>query len=231
MVPMAQREKKSTLQSEIIRFIQDYITEQGLQQGDKLPSQEQLIGMMGVSRTSLREAVKTLEAKGVVRVLNGKGIYYAGNQNDALQVTLDMTEQKESLLELVDIRRALEREILRLAIQKVTDRELQELGRIKDVLMAKYYRGEPQAEEDRQFHCMIYGFAHNRTMEKLITDILEGFEIFWNHPLDMKDPFTETIPLHEDLYKAILQRNTRLAQTINDEILDRVRRDILDNML
>lgn len=223
-------DKKTTLQSEIIRFIQNYIAEHELKQGDKLPSQEQLISMMGVSRTSLREAVKTLEAKGVVQVLNGKGIYYAGNLNDALQVTLDMTEQKESLLELVEIRRALEREILRLVIQKATDEELDELGKVKDVLLNKYYRGENQTPEDRQFHCLIYSMAHNRTMEKLITAILEGFEIFWNHPLDMVDPFTETIPLHGDLYNALSQRNIRLAQTINDEILDRMRTDIQNNM-
>lgn len=230
MKAMANRDKKSTLQSEIIRFIQSYIEENGLKQGDKLPSQEQLIGMMGVSRTSLREAVKTLEAKGILTVLNGKGIYIAGNSTDALQFTLDLTEQKESLLELVEIRRALEREILRLAVYKATDNELAELGKIKDVLLAKYYRGEDQARDDWQFHNMIYSFARNNTMAKLITAVLEAIEIFWKHPLDMADPFTETIPLHADLYNALCQRNVRLAQTINDEILDRVRTDIQNNM-
>lgn len=227
---MAVREKRSPLQSEIIRFIQNYISENGLTQGDKLPSQEQLIAMMGVSRTSLREAVKTLEAKGILTVLNGKGIYIADNHREALQFTLDMTEQKESLLELVDIRRALEREILRMAIQKATDQELEDLGKIKDVLLSKYYRGENQTSEDWQFHSTIYSFARNRTMAKLITAILEAIEIFWKHPLDMPDPFTETIPLHGELYNALLQRNVKLAQTINDEILDRVRMDIQNNM-
>lgn len=227
---MTGREKKAPLQSEIIRFIQNYIAQHDLKQGDKLPSQQQLINMIGVSRTSLREAVKTLEAKGIVQVLNGKGIYIAGSSNDALQVTLDMTEQKESLLELVEIRRALEREILRLAVLKASDEELEELGKVKEILLAKYYRGEKQTQEDKLFHCRIYGFAKNRTLEKLITSILEGFEVFWNHPLDMVDPFTETIPLHGDLYNALYQRNTRLAQTINDEILDRISLDIQNNM-
>jgi len=227
---MANREKKPTLQSEIIRFLQNYIAEQGLKPGDKLPSQEQLINMIGVSRTSLREAVKTLEAKGVLQVLNGKGIYIAQSPQDALQVTLDMTEQKESLLELLEIRRALEREILRLAVQKATDEDLAALTRVKDVLLAKYHRGEKQTQEDARFHQMIYGMAKNKTMEKLITAIGEGFEIFWQHPLNMPDPFTETIPLHGDLCSALCQRNTKLAQTINDDILDRMRTDIQNNM-
>lgn len=227
---MPPREAKTPLQSEIIRFIQNYIAENHLKQGDKLPSQEQLIRMIGVSRTSLREAVKTLEAKGVLTVLNGKGIYIAENPQEALQVTLDMTEQKESLLELVEIRRVLEREILRLAVQKASEEELEALGRVTDVLLAKYYRGEHQTPEDQQFHRMIYHMAHNKNLTKLITAILEGLDIFWQHPLDMVDPFTETIPLHGDLYNALIQRNVKLAQTINDEILDRVRLDIQNNM-
>lgn len=72
---MATSRKRNTLQLEIIRFIKQYITEHELKPGDKLPSQEQLISMIGVSRTSLREAVKTMEAQGKLKVLNGKGIY------------------------------------------------------------------------------------------------------------------------------------------------------------
>ena len=53
--------QRTSLQSEIIRYIQNYIQENGLKPGDRLPSQEKLIEMMGVSRTSLREAMKTLD--------------------------------------------------------------------------------------------------------------------------------------------------------------------------
>lgn len=226
---MPKRDKKAPLQSEIIRFIQNYIAQHDLKQGDKLPSQEQLIQMIGVSRTSLREAVKTLEARGVVEVFNGKGIYIADNHAGALQVTLDMTEEQESLLELVEIRRALEREILRLVVLKATDEELRKLGEIKTVLLAKYYRGEPQSVEDKQFHDMIYEMSHNKNMLKIITAIRDGLDIFWSHPLNMKDPFTETIPLHGDLYDALLQRNFRRAQVINDEIMDRICKDIQNN--
>ena len=60
---MVNKIKRTSLQSEIIRFILDYIREHDLNPGDKLPSQENLLAMMGVSRTSLREAMKTLEAR------------------------------------------------------------------------------------------------------------------------------------------------------------------------
>ena len=70
---MAKPIKRVSLQSEIIKYIQSYIEEHDLKEGDRLPSQGQFIEMMQVSRTALREAVKTLEAEGIVEVKNGKG--------------------------------------------------------------------------------------------------------------------------------------------------------------
>ena len=75
---MVNKIKRTSLQSEIIRFILDYIREHDLNPGDKLPSQENLLAMMGVSRTSLREAMKTLEARGIPEIQNGKGAYVGG---------------------------------------------------------------------------------------------------------------------------------------------------------
>ena len=66
--------KRTPLQSEIIRYIQEFIEGNGLKAGNRLPSQEKLIQMMGVSRTSLREAMKTLEARGVITARTGTGI-------------------------------------------------------------------------------------------------------------------------------------------------------------
>ena len=64
--------KRTQLQSEIIEFIKQYIDEHNLKIGDRLPSQEELINLMGVSRSSLREAIKTLEAKEIQRLLMAK---------------------------------------------------------------------------------------------------------------------------------------------------------------
>jgi len=53
---MRQRINRTPLQSEIIKYIQEYIRDENLKAGDKLPAQSELMEMMGVSRTSLREA-------------------------------------------------------------------------------------------------------------------------------------------------------------------------------
>ena len=91
--------QRTSLQSEIIRYIQNYIQENGLKPGDRLPSQEKLIEMMGVSRTSLREAMKTLEARNVLEAKNGKGIYVGSQEVNDLLRLIDFAKEKELLLD------------------------------------------------------------------------------------------------------------------------------------
>lgn len=216
------------LQSEIIKFIQDYIKEEGLVAGDKLPSQAELLDMIGVSRTSLREAVKTLEAKNVVEVLNGKGIYVKDNDSNSMITYLNFVEEKETLLETVEARKILEKEILKLVIRNITDEELQNLGEVVTVMMEKYYRGEQNTEDDRKFHYLIYEYAHNRIMYQMILSISNYMSKFWGFPLNMADPFTETMPLHEELYKAICKKNVKLALDVNEKILNGIYADIIN---
>lgn len=108
--------QRTSLQSEIIRYIQNYIQENGLKPGDRLPSQEKLIEMMGVSRTSLREAMKTLEARNVLEAKNGKGIYVGSQEVNDLLRLIDFAKEKELLLDTLEVRKILEREILRMVI-------------------------------------------------------------------------------------------------------------------
>ena len=223
---MVNKIKRTSLQSEIIRFILDYIREHDLNPGDKLPSQESLLAMMGVSRTSLREAMKTLEARGILEIQNGKGAYVGGLVDaDGVQV-IDFTQEKERLLEALEVRKILEREILRMLIHTITDEELKELGEIKDIVMRKYRRGLQQTAEDKKFHYTIYRLCHNQVMYQLILSLNNVMEKFWEFPLNMEDPFLESIPLHEELYEAICEKNVRKAQSINDKLLEAVYRDI-----
>jgi DNA-binding FadR family transcriptional regulator len=216
---MRQRINRTPLQSEIIKYIQEYIHDENLEAGDKLPSQSELMEMMGVSRTALREAIKTLEAKDVLEVKNGKGVYVKHNDENVLMSQLNFLEEKESLLEVMEARRILEKEIIKLVVKNITEKELESLGEVVKVLMDKYHRGEKQNVEDKKFHYMIYEASHNRVMHRLILSISRYMDKLWDFPLNMKDPFTDTIPLHEDLYKAICERDVKRALEINEHIL------------
>lgn len=217
------------LQSGIMQFLYNYIEKAGLQPGDRLPSQEKLIQMMGVSRTALREALKTLEARNILEIINGKGIYVKEASSGDFLTQLEFTKEKELLLEVLEARKILEKEIVALAVKNITDSELSALGEVLDVIMSKYERGERQNMDDKKFHYMVYEYSHNRIMQQLILSIKGAMDKLWEFPLNMESPFTETMPLHAEFYKALKARDEKKAQYYNQKILDSVVSDILES--
>ena len=221
---MAKPIKRVSLQSEIIRYIQSYIEEHDLKEGDRLPSQGQFIEMMQVSRTALREAVKTLEAEGIVEVLNGKGIY-VGNRSrgsNAIESLIGFTREREALIEALEARRAMETELIAMVVRNATDQEMAELGEITEVLMKKVRVGEPDTEEDKQFHEKIYQMCHNSVYYAVLKVLDEYTDKLWQFPLDIEDPFKASMPY----YEALKERDIKKAQKINHKLLDCVYEDI-----
>lgn len=207
------------LQHEIISYIKNYIQENQLKPGNRLPAQSELMEMMGVSRTALREAIKTLEAKGVLEVKNGKGIYVKENFKEALSNQLSFAQEQENLIQILEVRIALEREMLKLIVQKASDEELNDLGKTVSILIEKYNHGLRQNVEDEEFHYKLYKMCHHEIFEQLLEFLHSRMKQMWQFPLNMEDPFTDTIPLHRDLYLALCQRDVKKAIEINNRIL------------
>lgn len=218
--------QRMPLQSEIIQYIKQYIDDNNLKSGDRLPSQAELMQLIGVSRSSIREAIKTLEAKDILEVKNGKGIFVKDESTNTISAQIELGKEKETILELLEARKILEREIIHLVIQNATEEELDEIGKILNIIMDKYNRGEKQNVEDRQFHLAIYNSCHNSIMNQLILSIDNLLKKLWEFPLGMEDPFTETMPLHKDLFDSIRKRNVKSAVSINDKIINMMYRDI-----
>ena len=186
------------LQYEIISYIENYIEENNLKAGDRLPSQAELLEMMGVSRTALREAIKTLEAKNVLEVKNGKGVYVKDDFQEALYNQVNFVKEQQSIVQMLEIRLVLEKEMLKLIVQNSTQEELDDLGEVVKVLMDKYHRGEKQNKEDEEFHRKLYKMCHHEVLEQLLNFLANQMRTLWNFPLELESPFTTTIPLHEE---------------------------------
>lgn len=220
--------KRASLQSEIIKYVSDYIQDHDLKPGDKLPSQGQFMEMMQVSRTALREAIKTLEARNVIEVQNGKGLYVGMGEEmpNAIEELLGFAQEKEQILEILEARKALEKEIIEMVIHKATEEELEELGELEEILMEKVRTGEVHTQEDKAFHYKLYSLCHNQVMKAMITFLNDYLGKFWEFPLDIEDPFVESMPYHATLYQAIRERNVAKALKENGRLLECIRKEI-----
>lgn len=218
--------KKTYLQSEIIEAINKHIQVNNLKPGDKLPSQQKMTELLGVSRVSLREAMKTLEARNVIDIVNGKGIFYKGRE----QKRGDLLTDKEMLLELLQVRLACEQEMIRLVVEFATDEEIESIGKAADTMMVKYDQGETIIPEDRNFHDLMYTASHNKLLQETIKFLGKTYDWIWQNPLGMGSYLNDTIPMHVEMYQYIKARDMKRAQMINKKMLEDTIRHIKNSI-
>ena len=113
-------------------------------------------------------------------------------------LVLHIDEEKDKVLEVLNIRRVLEKMALEEAIKNITDDEIKELERRVNLLEEKQRRGDDSREENWAFHSLIYRLAGN----KLLFDILDGlkeFHLFWEDPLECPSFAEKTYFFHREL--------------------------------
>lgn len=157
--------------AEIIMDVNEY------RPGDKLPAERNLADDLGVSRTAVREALKQLEARGIVEIRHGAGTFVASNPgvvSDPLGLELAAhTDDTVSILsDWYRVRMILEGEAMEMVAQNATDAELEHLSELLDAeLTLAQTDDEDFMEEDRGFHCALAHASHNIIMARLIPSL------------------------------------------------------------
>lgn len=110
-----------------------YIESNGLKSGDKLPPERVFIELLGVSRSSLREALRVLSTVGIIDVRHGDGMYVASTQplHTTTKALFDATEQN-ALRNLVETRLGIELAAVTAATHRASDEDLASLQRMLD---------------------------------------------------------------------------------------------------
>ncbi|WP_189012766.1 FadR/GntR family transcriptional regulator [Paenibacillus marchantiophytorum] len=183
--------------------IQNYIQESKLRAGDKLPSVEELARMFGVGRSSLREALRYLEAIEIVRVENGKGIFVRDVDIFRFSGKIKVENEKRFLLCILDVRRALEGKAIELAAKRITPAQLEELATCVKEYRKMKESGLDTSEIDLAFHRQIIKVASNPILEGMIESIADLYKKFFQEPLGNKHLFDATYPFHLTMFDAI----------------------------
>ncbi len=169
------RSQASTTMSEI----KDYILRTHLEPGDPLPTETQMCESLGVSRSSVREAVRTLSALDIVEVRHGHGMF-VGNVSMHPMVELlvfrgllNPGDDYRSLAEIVEVRAALDHAFAPAVCRAWKGRHDAELHAAVDEMVRRTERGEAFAEQDRFFHSRLLSPLDNRLFRQLT-------EAFWD---------------------------------------------------
>jgi GntR family transcriptional regulator, transcriptional repressor for pyruvate dehydrogenase complex len=134
----------------------------GLAPGAKLPPEARLVEQFQVSRTVVREAVSRLKSLGLVDSRQGSGVYVSSDLPFApLNFDARHAVSKEAVVQMVEVRRALEAEVAALAAQRRTPADLKRLRQSVVALDKAVHAGGDGVEEDVRFHRAIAEAANN----------------------------------------------------------------------
>jgi GntR family transcriptional repressor for pyruvate dehydrogenase complex len=167
--------QSSRLYEQIVKQIEDSIEKGELKEGDQLPAERELALQFGVSRTAVREAVKTLREKGLVEAYPGRGTFITSETSNSIRLTFDRMikiEPREGTIHLVEVREILEPEIAALAATRVTTENLTELREAVEIM--DNAKGDPDSfiEADLDFHLALAEAAANPMILSLIDSIV-----------------------------------------------------------
>lgn len=206
--------------------IKTFIKDHGLQENDKLPSVAILAEMLGVGRSSIREGLRDLEATGFIRVENGKGIFVRDADIYRIEATIKVENEKIFLLQISEVRRALEGKAVELAAKNATDEQIVEMEK----LMVDYERlrekGEETAEVDLKFHKAIYKASQNPVLSSVVESVWDTFNRFWMKPFGIDTIFDDSFPFHKTMLEAIKKHDVKQAKKEFNKLLDTVENSI-----
>lgn len=177
MEPLRPLAKPPSLHHTVQLALKEYITGSDLKPGDPLPAESELARQLGVSRNSVREAVKALETVGVLETRRGSGVFVGSFSFDPLLEALPygLMIDTHDLTDLLDVRGALEDAMVPRAIAAQTDEQLARLREVLSAMRARAEAGDPIDREDRAFHRTLFEPIGNRVLLRLIDIFWESF--------------------------------------------------------
>jgi len=172
----------------------------------------ELADRFGVSRGTIREAVKLLVSRGVLRVKHGSGTYVASLMPlKADPLGLDAIEDRIQLaLDLTDVRLMLEPAIAELAARNRTEEEAQRLTEYCDAVRRRIQAGEDYLIEDMRFHWYLAKCSHNMVVEPLMPIIDAAVVSIAN--ITRKELLTATVDTHQEILNGVLDQDPQAAR-------------------
>lgn len=187
---MLQKINRGTLAEKVTERLLEYIATQGLKPGELLPSEASLAGSFGVSRPVIREALKNLEGKGIIEIVNGKGALIRPIDSDPLRRFFQRALRLEqgTIIELMEVRRGLEVQAAVLAAQRRTSHDLEKIRRAVRAMRVNLDNLDNFTQLDVEFHLAVADASHNAMLGYLVESIREALRSTISAGLQSRGP-------------------------------------------
>jgi len=219
--------EKLTYSELIIDRMKELIVGRELGPGDRLPSERELAGEFGVSRTSMREAIKALIALGLLESRTGDGTYVRTNLSESVLEPLSWAVLLAEGVgpDLAEARRVMEPGIAALAAERATASDKERLLETLDAMRQAIGNPPGAAEADLEFHLALAKSTHNQ----ILVEVMNGLQrllhgLITSHVVEIEHQEL-CLRKHVDVYEAVVlgdatkAREAMLASLNKDPVL------------
>lgn len=212
------REKRTRLYRDIVKQIRQLIQDGSLAPGDQLLPERQLAEKLGVSRSAVREALTALDSMGFIDITPGGGAYIKkiSMENMIEPLAGIMLKEKENVFDLLEARKILEVEIVKLAAERANKTDLYQIREAAIEMYNDVSNNRDADDSDITFHLSIAKASQNTVLYDIMT-MLSGLmkESYGPSRKELiRGPINTWCDQNFEIYEAIKNKNPGLASEL-----------------
>ncbi len=227
------KEQKQYLYENIVLQIKALILEGNIKPGDRLPAEREMVDLFGVSRSCIREAIKSLATMGLVRVVHGQGVFVCevSGEDSAAQVISNLiVPGTGTMRDLFEMRKLLEAQAAEWAALRRTDGEAEAIMTtvVKAVSIAAAHPPNiiGMWELDNKFHNQLALATHNQVLVRTMRGIMDLMAESRKGTLRFKDRPPKSAQEHLAVARAIIAGDPGAAREAMLTHLNNVEADL-----
>ncbi|MDV6271782.1 FadR/GntR family transcriptional regulator [Rhodococcus globerulus] len=216
-------DRPESMVTEIAKRLVDYLLSGAVKPGQRLPSERALAELLGVGRSSLRDAVKPLQLMGLLDVRVGDGMYLKKADSDFLPQVIEwgLLLKATRTLEMVETRLYVEAALATMAAERRSDDELAAMER-ELAIMKTAPDWTSFTAADTAFHLAVAAAAHNQVLAGILSSIRSLVEV-WIGRVVAADPDTSALyEEHRKIFDAVRLKNPGAAGAAMHDHIQRV---------
>ena len=212
-----QKTVRSSLVKQVVEQLIQRIETGAWPISERIPPEPELAQQLGVSRNTLREAVQALIHNGMLEARQGDGTYVRASSE--FGAAMQRRLQRSTILEILEVRHGLEREMARLAALRRTEEDLEVIR--QKLAHAESLLQEPEAYTlaDLAFHMAIAAATHNSVMIDLYQNMTDSLHLSISDTQDLGDMMDTQARNHTRLAEAIAQKDPEAAEAAASSLI------------
>lgn len=220
--------RRNKVYAEVARQIRDHILEH-LKPGDVLSPERELAQMFGVSRGSVRDAIRSLELIGLLEPRQGMGTIVREPSADVLASPLAavLVQKRKLVGELLDVRKIIEPPLARRAALHATAGQIADMEQILERQKEKVLRGEMSVEEDGEFHYRIALASDNSVILRIVDVLMDLLRGMRERSLQTAGRAEKSLAGHRRILAALKKHDPAASEAAMRQHLEEIERIVL----